>query len=768
MRSHNAVKISYCTTCHGRLWQVALTLFGNLRRLRDDEELILVDYGSRDNLGRFIASSPECQKAIEFGRLVYARTEAKHYHCPKAKNLAHRLGRGEILVNLDADNSNSGMRRAIDRCFASGDAVLQMDDGARGDPLRGTFGRIAIPRYWFHRLGGYDESFAPIGHQDQDLIWRAKAMGLRHVRARTGGPSPIRNTMVEKASHTGKKSWHAMWRANEKASRRNLKEGRLVANPSGWGAAEVAINFNESQSLAPVSPHLISVVLLHRHPSVLLITSLLDRYAEMSVVGEILLVNQNRAFAIAPDKAGSRVKAINTVEDQNPLARLAAGAIASFAAVLFTSDDVLLPEESLNELHQAWFADPSRLHAVGVTRKLDLGVGALTTVRACVASLMYGARLCAELESAPPAGSEDILLSYTASADDDSSPVWHTTPVLATAESEGGRRRNAKSPAGLTQVSRWCRRNIAKTTQAELIIEADPSPATPITYEPFFAPSSKDSVFFAGPWVGEFGWELCWWNPMVRFMAETFEHVIVAAPESSRYLYEFATEFIPLKTEGWRFAEGKLLSKVPRVCNGSKTLDPQALWEDLGLQECDALRTGETTLTPKKWRDLTPLTRGPFVADVLCAFRPEKKIGDRLVAGKEYSIEKCEQLVQLLLGAGLSVACYGGWDNYWFEGSIDLRGLPLEVQCSALSSARCAVGPSSAPLHLASLSRCPHVTWSRISQDIAIRYATLWNPFDTPACFITTVDPSPQEIAAEVLQTIAETSGGLFRQALAV
>src|ERR1700739_4368869 len=109
MEGLSEIRVSYCTTCHGRLWQVALTLFDNLRRLREDEELVLVDYGSRERVGRFVGSSPVCQKAIEAGRLVYARTEAKHYHCPKAKNLAHRLGRGELLVNLDADNSNHGM-----------------------------------------------------------------------------------------------------------------------------------------------------------------------------------------------------------------------------------------------------------------------------------------------------------------------------------------------------------------------------------------------------------------------------------------------------------------------------------------------------------------------------------------------------------------------------------------------------------------------------------------------------------------------------------
>lgn len=755
------MKVSYCTTCHGRLWQVALTLGDNLRCLREDEELVLVDYGSRDDLGRFIASSPDCQRAIASGRLVYARTEAKHYYCPKAKNLAHRLGRGELLVNLDADNSNRGMRGAIARCFSRNeDAVLQMDEGTRGDPLRGTFGRICLPRYWFYRLGGYDESFGPIGHQDQDLIWRAKATGLRHVTSEAGGPPPIRNTMVEKASHTGQKGWHAMWRANEKLSRRNLKEGRLVANLEGWAAAEVAINFNQPQTLEPVWPQLLSLVLLHRHPSLSLITSLLDRYSAMPVVGEILVVNQNESFTIAAENAPAKVRVINLGVASKPFARLVAAALASFPAVLLTSDEVFVPEDSLAALHKSWFRDPSVLHSVTAAE----GV-ALTTIPVCVAAMAYGSRLRAELMADLPLRAEDIVLSFTASRLGTGSPTYHDVTILQIVEAPIAERRRL---AGVSaQVSRWCRRNIAKSPASDLVIESGPTPAAPISYGPFLAPSSKDSVLFAGPWVGEFGWELCWWNPMVRAVAATFEHVIVAAPESSRYLYEFATEFISLQIEGWRFTEGKLLTKVPRVCNGSRILDPQAQWEEFGLQECDSLRTGESTLTPKRWRHLAP-ARGRFVADVLCAFRPEKKIGDRLVGGKDYPVEDCEKLVHLLQRAGLTVACYGGSDNYCFDGAIDLRGRPLAEQCAALSEARCAVGPSSATLHLASLSGCPHVTWSRISQDIAVRYATLWNPFNTPACFISEPDPPPQQVAEEVLRTIAETAPALRHQALAV
>src|SRR5580692_8106533 len=168
------IRVSYCVTCHGRLWQLALTLFDNLDHLRDDEEIVLLDYGSPDGLSRFVESSVRCQEAIRRGQLVYAHTEADTHHCSKAKNLAHRLGRGDLLVNLDADNSNAGMRAVIDEWFVDdrNDVVLHMDDGTAG-----AFGRICLSRYWFYTLGGYDEAFLPSGYQDRDLLKRAAASG---------------------------------------------------------------------------------------------------------------------------------------------------------------------------------------------------------------------------------------------------------------------------------------------------------------------------------------------------------------------------------------------------------------------------------------------------------------------------------------------------------------------------------------------------------------------------------------------------------------
>lgn len=247
----------------------------------------------------------------------------------------------------------------------------------------------------------------------------------------------------------------------------------------------------------------------------------------------------------------------------------------------------------------------------------------------------------------------------------------------------------------------------------------------------------------AGCWVGEFGWELCWWNPLVRRFAEDYGHTTVAAPGSSRYLYEFADMFIPLKTKGITYWEGELYCDHP-VVRADVTLDPQTEFARYKNEP-------DRVSAERSWRSLAP-ENPVYQADILCAFRPQKWIDKRLISGKEYPFAKCQRLVDLLISQGLSVACFGGIDDYCPKGAIDLRCQPLEGQCSAIAAAKCVVGPSSGPIHLASLCGCPHVTWiASTHHTLEKRYKKLWNPFNTPVSFICHSRlPSPEEVMQHV------------------
>lgn len=95
--------ISFCSTCRNRLWQIRETLPRNLDAIREEHEIVLVDYGSTDGLSEWVWA--HFQGAIDRGSLVFfeVRNEVR-WNLARAKNLAHRLATGHYLFNLDADN----------------------------------------------------------------------------------------------------------------------------------------------------------------------------------------------------------------------------------------------------------------------------------------------------------------------------------------------------------------------------------------------------------------------------------------------------------------------------------------------------------------------------------------------------------------------------------------------------------------------------------------------------------------------------------------
>jgi len=170
--------VSFCVTCHNRLWQLKQTLHHNLRVLEEGMEIILVDYHSTDGLSAWVWDHFADQ--IEGGKLVFFQVlNEVSWSAPIAKNLAHRLSGKDYLFNLDGDNFiTSDDIKAIKRAMAERQPCHQWS----GDRKDGSFGRIGLPRRLFAKLGGYDECLLPMGSQDFDLLWRLEAVKRAAVR----------------------------------------------------------------------------------------------------------------------------------------------------------------------------------------------------------------------------------------------------------------------------------------------------------------------------------------------------------------------------------------------------------------------------------------------------------------------------------------------------------------------------------------------------------------------------------------------------------
>lgn len=145
------MKISYCTTCHNRLWQLKQTISHNLTYLKAGEvEWCILAYNDdtveawlREHYAEYIAD----------GR-IKVKTHYDDYKGSApfpygyVKNLSHAMGSGEILFNLDADNFIDNAHDAL--------LILKPYQILKDMSFReGCFGRIGVYRSLFDKVGGY-------------------------------------------------------------------------------------------------------------------------------------------------------------------------------------------------------------------------------------------------------------------------------------------------------------------------------------------------------------------------------------------------------------------------------------------------------------------------------------------------------------------------------------------------------------------------------------------------------------------------------------
>lgn len=255
----------------------------------------------------------------------------------------------------------------------------------------------------------------------------------------------------------------------------------------------------------------------------------------------------------------------------------------------------------------------------------------------------------------------------------------------------------------------------------------------------------------AGPWVGEFGWELYAWQGYIRALSRNFDHTTVISRPGSEALYtDFCNTFIPHVPEG-----GLTDSFFMHNLDFGQELKKVVIQNKIAMDK-------ETTLFVPRRLGFPPHTHyDQFLLIGNYMIAPEYiKYGN--VATRQYdyifharsrplrpednwSIENWNNLRSLL--GDKKVACIGTTaESAHIEGTDDLRDLPLGDLFDLLRNAECAFGPSSGPMHLASLCGLPHVVWS--IPDNKLRYEVNWNPLETPVLFDSTADwhPTPAHV----------------------
>ena len=240
--------ITFCTTCMNRFFHLRKTVIQNMEdnKKYPGVEFVIINYNSQDGLHEW--AEKKLKKYIDAGILNYYHTkEPQFFHVSKAKNLAHRVAKGEIVCNVDGDNF-TGKDFAYYINYMVNKHGLNSLYHFRKKPYWGTEGRIALTKEKFVELGGYDETFLPTGHEDHDLMNRAKAYGMPYYNVEIENfLRYLSNTTKEKSANFQDENayYYDYETGNRKTSNDNIAAGKLIANlDHGWGKTPLYKNFS--------------------------------------------------------------------------------------------------------------------------------------------------------------------------------------------------------------------------------------------------------------------------------------------------------------------------------------------------------------------------------------------------------------------------------------------------------------------------------------------------------------------------------------------
>jgi len=255
------------------------------------------------------------------------------------------------------------------------------------------------------------------------------------------------------------------------------------------------------------------------------------------------------------------------------------------------------------------------------------------------------------------------------------------------------------------------------------------------------------------PCVAEFGWELMSWQGYLRAESKHYDRVVISSTEAMAPLYaDFSWRFLAHNITGLR--DCLLIRKVD---------NPEEKVRAENAVSCiqEELRSEGYTVSVFNTLKAVPISKQEFIRfgnpfhsskiyDLLVHAR-NKMSRDKYYGCYNWPLKKWNHMCSALSKRGFTVGAIGTPRDALLPAQVDdLRGLPLTVVMDMMATAKLVVGPSSGPMHLASLCGAPHVVWTGNKYSTAIggnnreRYEHKWNPFKTPCC-VYAQDPDPDE-----------------------
>jgi hypothetical protein len=261
---------------------------------------------------------------------------------------------------------------------------------------------------------------------------------------------------------------------------------------------------------------------------------------------------------------------------------------------------------------------------------------------------------------------------------------------------------------------------------------------------------------FAGPFAGEFGYELMQWQGFVRARRRFYDQVHVLTYPGRDYLYEGCqTHYHDVQLQSAGYGYGWLGRKEAARLARIKAAQ-------LGLSDYDIFDPSLLCTQYHKrlfWRQEFRLFEEPVAperrCDVVFHFRAVRKEGPDHC--KNYAPELAARLVALCRDRELRIGCIGHPDySLCPPGADDGRSIDLRQSIAAISAARLVAGENSGPMHLANLCGKPTVLWAQ--DQWRIDFSLRWNPFRVPiyTAASDSCQPAPERVCAALLEALAD------------
>lgn len=251
------------------------------------------------------------------------------------------------------------------------------------------------------------------------------------------------------------------------------------------------------------------------------------------------------------------------------------------------------------------------------------------------------------------------------------------------------------------------------------------------------------STLYAGPHVGEFGWQLFCWQGFLREISKRYQKTIVACRVGHEILYhDFADKIMPQKIDCEEVDMWMCKKYVPYFTKifGS-TREPQDKWLEPNkpvLRYDHEHKLDHQPLFAKFYRQEFVYYGTPSEQkyDIIIHARTKS---NKVNAGmdskyRNWPIDDWARVAYRFKHLKIAFIGTKKGSGYLDGMGADLRGISLASLADVLAGSQMIVGPSSGPVHFAALCGCPQVTWYGEPYDIKNhnRFKEDWNPFDTP------------------------------------